>query len=53
MRTHECANHSTLAKISDLAASPQIQKTLSGYIDLYLAHGGKGLDIPMEKLRAL
>ena len=32
--------NSTLAKISDLAADPQVQQTMSGYIDTYLAHGG-------------
>ena len=31
----------SLAKISELAEDPAIQKTLSGYIDAYLAHGGK------------
>eukprot|EP00936_MAST-01D_sp_MAST-1D-sp1_P000962 g962.t1 len=32
--------NATLAKISDLAADPQVQQTMSGYIDKYLAHGG-------------
>eukprot|EP00937_MAST-01D_sp_MAST-1D-sp2_P002337 g2337.t1 len=32
--------NATLAKISDLAADPQVQQTLQGYIADYLAHGG-------------
>ena len=43
----------SLSKISDLAEDPKIQDTLSGYIDLYLAHGGQFPKIPMVELLAL
>merc|ERR1712216_847507 len=33
--------NATLDKISNLAADPQVQKALSGYIDEYLSTGGK------------
>ena len=45
--------NATMAKISDLAENPKIQKTLSGYIDLYMSHAGNGPKITMEELRAL
>ena len=45
--------NATLGKISDLAENPKIQKTLSGYIDLYMKHAGSGPKITMEELKAL
>jgi hypothetical protein len=43
----------TLSKLSDLAQDSEIQKTLSSYIDLYLAKGGNFSKMSMTKLRAL
>ena len=45
--------NATLSKISELAESEQVEKTLSGYIDKYVQHGGQADLIPLEELRML
>ena len=45
--------NATMSKISDLAEDDATEKTLSGYIDLYMKHAGNPAMISMEELRTL